>query len=108
MTAEAENDDLIVTASDYMGALISVSVDGKERGDIVYPPYTLEIKGVGKGKHDVDVKIYLHRYNSFGPIHLVNVKESWHGPGAWRSGGINWSYEYVLRTTGIMKAPAIK
>ncbi|MBE6791256.1 MAG: hypothetical protein E7535_08740 [Ruminococcaceae bacterium] len=108
MTAEAENDDLIVTASDYMGALISVSVDGKERGDIVYPPYTLEIKGVGKGKHDVDVKIYLHRYNSFGPIHLVNVKESWHGPGAWRSDGINWSYEYVLRTTGIMKAPAIK
>ena len=108
MTAETEKDDLIVTASDYLGALISVSVDGKDRGDIVYPPYTLEIKGVGKGKHDVDVKIYLHRYNSFGPIHLVNVKESWHGPGAWRSGGINWSYEYVLRTTGIMKAPAIK
>lgn len=108
MSAVTETDDLTVTASDYMGALISVSVDSKEAGDIIYPPYTLEVKGVGKGKHDVDVKIYLHRYNSFGPIHLVNVKESWHGPGAWRSEGINWSYEYVLRTTGILKTPGIK
>ena len=39
---------------------------------------------------------------------LVNEKESWHGPGAWRSTGINWSYEYVLRKTGILKAPVIR
>ncbi len=108
MKAVAENDDLIITASNYMGALIEVSVDGKEAGNIIYPPYNLEVKGVGKGEHNVDVKIYLHRYNSFGPLHLVNVKESWHGPGAWRSDGSNWSYEYVLRTTGILKAPGIK
>ncbi len=108
MKAETETDDLTVTVSDYMGALISVAVDGKEAGNIIYPPYTLEVKGAGKGSHDVDITVYLHRYNSFGPIHLVNVKESWHGPGAWRSSGINWSYEYVLRTTGIMKAPGIK
>lgn len=108
MSAESEDGNLTITASDYMGALISVFVDGEEKGDIIYPPYTLEIKDIGTGKHDVDVKVYLHRYNSFGPIHLVNVKESWHGPGAWRSSGINWSYEYVLRTTGILKTPAIK
>lgn len=108
MKAFAEKDMITVTASDYMGALIEVAVDGKEAGNIIYPPYTLEIKDVAKGEHDVDIKIYLHRYNSFGPIHLVNVKESWHGPGAWRSSGINWSYEYVLRTTGILKAPGIK
>ncbi len=107
MTVETENDSFNVTASDYMGALISVSVDSKEAGDIIYPPYTLEVKGAGAGKHTVGVKLYIHRYNSFGPIHLVNVKESWHGPGAWRSSGINWSYEYVLRNTGILKAPGI-
>ena len=108
MTAYAESDTLTVTASNYFGALIEVAVDGKEAGNIIYPPYTLEVKGVEKGEHSVDVKLYTHRYNSFGPIHLVNVKESWHGPGAWRSDGINWSYEYVLRTTGIYKTPAIK
>ncbi len=108
MKATAEKDTLTVTASNYLGALIEVSVDNKEAGHIIYPPYTLEIKDVEKGEHDVDVKIYLHRYNSFGPIHLVNVKESWHGPGAWRSDGINWNYEYVLRDIGIMKTPGIR
>ncbi len=106
--AETKTDDLTVTASDYMGALIKVSVDSEEKGSIIYPPYTLKVNGVGKGQHTVELTAYLHRYNSFGPLHLVNVKESWHGPGAWRSEGINWSYEYVLRTTGILKAPGIK
>lgn len=53
------------------------------------------------------LKLYTHRYNSFGPLHLVNLNEKWHGPGAWRTEGINWSYEYVLRTTGILKTPGI-
>ena len=108
MKGTTDNGTLTVTASDYMGALIEVSVDGKEAGSIIYPPYTLEIKGLSEGEHQVDVKLYTHRYNSFGPVHLVNVKESWHGPGAWRSEGINWSYEYVFRTTGILKTPGIK
>ncbi len=107
MKGISEDGNLRITASDYMGAVISVSVDGKEAGDIIYPPYTLEVNGVGKGEHDVDIKLYTHRYNTFGPLHLVNVKESWHGPGAWRSYGINWSYEYIFRVTGILKTPGI-
>ena len=108
MKALSEGGRLNVTASDYMGALIEVSVDGKEAGNIIYPPYTVEVNGLPDGEHQVDIKLYIHRYNTFGPLHLVNVKESWHGPGAWRSEGINWSYEYVFRTTGILKAPGIK
>ncbi len=108
MNATAENGSLTVTASDYMGALIEVSVDNEVKGNIIYPPYTLEIRDIPDGEHEIGIKLYTHRYNSFGPIHLVNVKESWHGPGAWRSEGINWSYEYVLRTTGILKTPGIK
>ena len=108
MKASSANGRLSITASDYMGALIEVSVDGKEAGNIIYPPYTVEVNGLADGEHQVDVKLYTHRYNTFGPVHLVNVKESWHGPSAWRSDEINWSYEYVLRTTGILKTPGIK
>ena len=108
MKALSEGGRLNVTASDYMGALIEVSVDGTEAGNIIYPPYTVEVNGLPDGEHQVDIKLYTHRYNTFGPLHLVNVKESWHGPGAWRSEGINWSYEYVFRTTGILKTPGIK
>ena len=105
--AKTENGNLTVTASNYMGALIEVLVDDEVKGDIVYPPYTLEIKGIPNGEHEIGLKLYTHRYNSFGPIHLVDVNEKWHGPGAWRTEGINWSYEYVLRTTGILKTPGI-
>ncbi|MBQ3537940.1 MAG: hypothetical protein IJA39_05090, partial [Clostridia bacterium] len=107
MKGISKDGNLRITPSDYMGTVISVSVDKKEAGDIIYPPYTLEVNGVGEGEHDVDIKLYTHRYNTFGPLHLVNVKESWHGPGAWRSEGVNWSYEYVLRVTGILKTPGI-
>lgn len=97
-----------IEASDYRGALITVSLDGEKKGRIIYPPYTLRIADVEKGEHEIGVTLYTHRYNSFGPIHLVDEKESWHGPDAWRSTGTNWSYEYVLRKTGILKAPVIK
>ncbi len=107
LEAETENNEITVTVSDFMSTLVSVNVDGNEAGNIIYPPYTLKIPVEGAGKHKVDITAYLHRYNTFGPLHLVNVKESWHGPGAWRSEGINWSYEYVLRTTGILKTPGI-
>ena len=101
------NGSINVTASDYMGALIEVSVDREIKGDIIYPPYTLEIGDITDGEHEVALKLYTHRYNSFGPLHLVNTDEKWHGPGAWRTEGVNWSYEYVLRTTGILKTPGI-
>ncbi len=104
---KTENGSLTVTASDYMGALVEVSVDGEIKGDIIYPPYTLEIKGIPDGEHEIGLKLYTNRYNSFGPFHLVDVNEKWHGPDAWRTEGINWSYEYVLRTTGILKTPGI-
>ena len=104
---KTENGSLTVTASDYMGALVEVSVDGEIKGDIIYPPYTLEIKGIPNGEHEIGLKLYTHRFNSFGPLHLVDVNEKWLGPDVWRTEGINWSYEYVLRTTGILKTPGI-
>lgn len=107
MKATAKKGSINLTVSEYMGALIEVSVDGEIKGNIIYPPYTLKIENLTDGEHELAVKLYTHRYNSFGPLHLVNVNHRWHGPTAWRTEGINWSYEYVLRTTGILKAPAI-
>ena len=107
INTKTENGSLTVTASDYMGTLVEVSVDGEIKGDIIYPPYTLEIKGIPNGEHEIGLKLYTHRFNSFGPIHLVDVNEKWLGPDVWRTEGVNWSYEYVLRTIGILKTPGI-
>ena len=105
--AKAVNGTLTLRVSDYMGAVIKVRCDGRDAGRIIYPPYDLTLTGLADGEHELELILYLHRYNTFGPVHLVNEQESWHGPGAWRSDGENWSYQYVLRRTGIMKSPEI-
>jgi hypothetical protein len=94
--------------SDYRGGLIRVFVDGVDRGAIVYAPYTLLVDGLQPGEHEVEFKLFGNRFNTFGAVHLVDVRHSWHGPWAWRSNGENWSYEYVFRPLGILKAPEIK
>lgn len=106
---EAEsNGALQIEATNYKGTLISVAVDGEEKGKIVYPPYVLLADGLKPGSHKIDITLFGNRYNAFGPVHLCNDKESWHGPGAWRSSGCAWCYEYVLRNIGILNSPIIK
>lgn len=106
--AMAHNGKMSVKVNNYRGTLTSIFVDGKERGDIIYPPYELDIDSLSEGLHDVAVKLYLHRYNCFGPLHMTEVNHKWHGPGAWRTVGDSWSYEYILRQTGLLTAPRIK
>lgn len=106
-TASTETGKLSVCASDYVGSIINVECDSEKCGSIIYPPYTLEINGLSKGEHKLDLTLALHRYNTFGPLHLVNEYRLWHGPDAWRSYEEDWSYEYVFRKTGILKAPEV-
>lgn len=104
---KAVNGKLTLRVSDYRGALLKVRCDGKDTGRIIYPPYDLTLEGLPDGLHEIELILFIHRYNTFGPLHLVNEQESWHGPGAWRSEEENWSYQYVLRRTGVMKSPEI-
>ncbi len=105
---EAEGSEFTVEATRYKGTLISVAVDGETKGKIVYPPYSLDISGLSAGKHKVDITLFGNRYNAFGPVHLTDIRHSWHGPDAWRKDRERWSYEYVLRDVGILASPIIK
>ncbi|MBR3780514.1 MAG: hypothetical protein IKK63_04840 [Clostridia bacterium] len=105
---ESEGKAFVIEATRYRGALISVSIDGETKGKIVYPPYHLEIDGLGAGNHKIDITLFGNRFNGFGAVHLTDNKHSWHGPGAWRSDEECWSYEYVLRDVGILARPIIK
>ena len=97
---------LCLCVNHYAGSLVSVYVDGSYVGDIVYPPYILEIK-CDDGEHTVELLLFNHRYNTFGPVHLDVENYNWHGPNAWRTQGDEWSYEYKLKNTGILTAPRI-
>ena len=105
--AKAKEGKLTVRASCYRGGLIKVYCDGRDVGSIIYPPYDLTITGLTDGAHEIVLELLLHRYNTFGPVHLVNEKRVWHGPDAWRTEGDDWSDVYMLRRTGILKPPEI-
>ncbi len=94
--------------SKYRGALLSVDLDGKLAGKIVYSPYTLAFHDLTPGMHRLDITLFGTRYNGFGALHNCDECFTWHGPDAWRSKGTSFSYEYQLKKAGILKTPVIK
>lgn len=91
----------------YSGAVTDIFVDKKHIGEIIYPPYKLIINGLDAGEHEIAIKLYTNRRNSFGAVHLADRKCCWIGPNAWREDGCRWSYEYLLRNIGVLSAPII-
>ncbi len=99
--------DLTLRSSHYRGALQKVSVDGGKAEAVIYPPYTVSLGSVPAGEHVIDLTLYGHRRNSFGPVHLADLKETWIGPGAWRSEGDRWCYDYKICEEGILSTPEV-
>ena len=70
-------------------------------------PYDAVLENVPAGSHTVSVTLFGQRCNSFTPVHRVNLHHRHMDPGAWRSKGDDWSYEYNLLPVGILKAPEV-
>lgn len=102
-----EDGSLSFRSSHYRGALQSVSIDGREAIPVIYPPYTVDLGEVSAGNHTVDITLYGHRRNSFGPVHLTDLEDRWIGPRAWRSVGEKWCYDYKICEEGILSTPTI-
>ena len=106
--AETEGGDLSFHVPQYRAGLLSVEIDGEDKGNIVYAPYTLTVGGVPAGKHVIGLKAWGNRVNSFGPLHLSDPKRSWIGPDAFRSEGDAWSYQYNLKKFGVLTDPTVE
>ena len=102
---ECDGNKLSLRVPQYRGALIEVLLDGESVGEVVYPPYILSIGNVCAGKHRVTLKLYVPRTNGFSPLHLSDSERIWINPGAWRTKGDGFSYEYHFKPEGIMKQP---
>ena len=97
---------LTVETDQYEGALVSVKLDGEDKGRIVYAPYTLHIDAPA-GEHTLELTVFGSRVNSFGALHNCNDALSWVGPSAWESRGKSFSYEYRTRPMGLLVAPRL-
>lgn len=99
--------DVHIRVPNYKGSLIGVELDGNRIGQIIFAPYSLTIPNLSPGVHELNLILFGNRVNTFGAVHNCDKKWSWHGPSSWRTTGDSWSYEYILKPTGILKSPDI-
>ena len=86
----------------WRGAALAVAADGVDLGVIAYAPYRIRIP---EGAKRITVTCMGNRFNTFGQLHYWEIDKLWYGPDSWRTKGKNWSYEYLLRPTGLLSAP---
>jgi hypothetical protein len=98
---------LAIEATHFDQPVLSVRLDGEDKGIIAISPWRAELGEVPAGRHALDITAYGNRINTFGALHNCNYDEHWHGPGAWRTDGFAWTYEYRLRDGGIVVAPRL-
>jgi len=105
-TSEVRDYELVLPY--YSGAMVEVICDGKTMGAIISAPYNVDLGRLEKGCHNLELKLYGNRYNTFGSIHGAKAF-SWNGgPDNWRTTGDHWTDNYNLRPLGIMSAPRIQ
>ena len=104
---ETEGGEITIRSSRYRGAMQAICMDGGKAVPMIYPPYIAKLGAVEAGRHTIDIILYGHRRNSFGPVHLTDQKERWIGPRAWRSEDEKWCYDYMLCEEGVLTTPVI-
>ena len=93
----------------FVGALIKISLNGKEKGIIATAPFCLDLGETKAGENSLDITVFGTRINAFGALHNTHLEPYyWHGPGAWRTHGMpEWSDAYILHKTGLLDAPIV-
>lgn len=104
---KCEKGSLVLEASHFRAPLLSVKLDGEEKGKLAFAPYTLNLGNVSEGEHTIEITAFGNRINAFGTVHNSNYTTTWFGPDAWRTKDNSWSYEYQLKPMGILTSPKI-
>ena len=98
---------LTLRSSQYRGALQTVALDGGEEIPVIYTPYTVDLGQPEAGRHMLDLTLFGHRRNAFGPVHLADLQARWIGPGAWRTENALWCYDYRICEEGVLSTPTV-
>ncbi len=104
----SEGGEYTVEATMFRSPCICVMLDKKPVGRIVFSPYACSLGMVPEGEHVLEITVFGSRINTFGTVHNCNLTETWYGPNSWRTVLEEWSYEYQLKPTGLLKAPILK
>lgn len=94
--------EYFIRIPEFKAPAIRVCVDNKNCGLIAYAPHRLSLGSLKKGRHSIKVTLYGNRFNGFGMLHNANENYVWYGNSSYRTTGKDWTYDYMLRSTGIM------
>ena len=83
-----------------------VSADGTARHEVPWAPF--ECPPGLFSSEGIIAELCLSRRNTFGPLHLVPMKQSWIGPDSFRTTGDTWSDNYQLIPAGILAVPEVR
>ena len=97
-----EADEYFIRIPEFKAPAIGICIDDKNCGLIAYAPHRLSLGRLEKGTHKLKVILYGNRFNGFGVLHNANENYVWYGNGSYRTTGKDWTYDYMLRSTGIM------
>lgn len=97
---------LNVSITRFRNPLLKVGIDDEQQEVIAYSPYQANL-ACTSGKHIVRLTAFGNRINTFGTLHNCDETERYFGQDTWRTVGDSWSYEYQLRSTGVLKMPVL-
>ena len=98
--------ELEIALTSYRGDLLTVSLDGEEKGAVILPPYRVKVKDVSAGKHKLSIRYFGNRHNTFGSLHCC-ITDTYYGPQHWYKPDDHFTYEYTLKKTGVLRAPEV-
>ncbi len=94
----------------FAGALVKVETAGQAT-PLAFAPFRAELDA-NAGESRLDLTVFGNRVNAFGQVHnyawKVNPDYGWWGPQSWRTGGDEWSDEYVLHPMGLLSGPVLE
>ncbi len=91
---------------DWRGVSLAVSVNGRPRIMIPWPPYSADISADLKdGENVIEITVFGHRRNAFGPFYLDTKWPAWTGPFQFKEEKMT---EKQLVPCGLLKAPVLE
>lgn len=95
----------LLEVAHFKTPVLKISVDDTHCGYIAFPPYQLVLGNLHAEGHKITIKSFGNRQNAFGAIHVPHGEKINWDPDAWRTTGLDWSYEYNLVEMGVLTAP---
>ena len=104
---DVQGDKAFLSIQEWRGTAIGVKVNGSTEQILLAPPYRMELTDYlnRDGKDEVEICVYGHRRNVFGPFYSHEKWHPWTGPAQFKI------YETPQRQTvpcGLLSAPCIE